>query len=129
MLKTLAFVAAFGLAGPAFAQDGAHANHAGHAQHGAASKSAVVTIPADGAMLHGAPQAFTATFPHAMTLRSLTVAAKGQAPASVTVTQASPATQVSVALPRLAPGDYTATWTAQGADGHEMTGVVRFMVH
>ena len=39
------------------------------------------------------------------------------------------AATVSVALPRLAPNTYTAAWTAEGADGHKMSGSVSFMVH
>jgi copper resistance protein C len=129
MLKALTIAAVLGLAGTASAQDAGHANHADHAGHATAAKSAVVTSPADGAMLQAAPETFSATFPHPMTLRSLSVAAEGQPATTVTVAQAAPAAKVSVALPRLAPGQYTATWTAQGADGHEMTGAVRFMVH
>ncbi|MBJ7484212.1 copper resistance protein CopC, partial [Brevundimonas sp.] len=39
------------------------------------------------------------------------------------------AATVGVALPRLAPGNYTAAWTAEGPDGHKMSGSVSFMVH
>ena len=39
------------------------------------------------------------------------------------------AATVGVALPRLAPGTYTAAWTAEGPDGHKMSGSVSFMVH
>ncbi len=80
-------------------------------------------------MTHGSPDWFTATFPHAMTLRSVTVAADGQAAVSVSVAAAAATTRVSAELPPLAPGNHVLNWTAAGADGHEMTGVVRFMVH
>ena len=40
-----------------------------------------------------------------------------------------PQTTVSTPLPTLAPGSYSAAWTATGSDGHEMNGTVRFMVH
>ena len=39
------------------------------------------------------------------------------------------AATVGVALPRLAPGNYTAAWTAEGPDGHKMSGSISFMVH
>lgn len=107
MLKALTIAAALGLAGTAAAQNAGHANHAGHAGHTTAAKSAVVTVPADGAMVHGAPETFSATFPHPMTLRSLSLGAEGQPATAVTVAQAAPAAKVSVALPRLAPGQYT----------------------
>ena len=129
-------------AAPAAAQDGhaGHADHAARADHGshAAQDQAsagehdahdVVTSPADGAMTDGSPDWFTAAFPHPMTLRSVTVAAEGQPPVQVPVAAGAAATRVSADLPTLRPGDYVLTWTAEGADGHEMTGVVRFMVH
>lgn len=108
---------------------GAHAGHApqagtaGHASHG------VVTSPSDGAMTDGSPDWFTATFPHAMTLKSVTVTAEGQAAVTVPVVASAATTRVSADLPTLAPGNHVLNWTAEGADGHQMTGSVRFMVH
>ena len=134
-MRTLLPLAALALAAsPALAQDhpaghGAHAGHApqaGTAEHAA---HAVVTSPADGAMTDGSPEWFTATFPHAMTLQSVTVTAAGQAAVTVPVGAAAATTRVSAALPTLAPGNHVLNWTAEGADGHEMTGAVRFMVH
>lgn len=112
-------------ASPVMAQDphAGHGGHAGHATHG------VVTSPADGAMTNGSPDWFTANFPHAMTLKSVTVTAAGQAAVTVPVAAAAATTRVSADLPTLAPGNYVLNWTAEGADGHEMTGSVRFMVH
>lgn len=126
-------------AAPASAQDphaghGAHSQTGAHASHGqsaAADPAAhgVVTDPADGAMSHGSPDWFTATFPHPMTLRTVTVAAEGQAPVTVPVAASAATTQVAADLPPLRPGDYVLNWTAEGGDGHQMTGTVRFMVH
>jgi methionine-rich copper-binding protein CopC len=125
---------ALAAASPALAQDphAGHGAHAGHApQAGAAEHAAhgVVTSPADGAMTDGSPEWFTATFPHAMTLKSVTVNAAGQAAVTVPVAAAAATTRVSAALPTLAPGNYVLNWTAEGEDGHQMTGAVRFMVH
>jgi copper resistance protein C len=105
--------------------------HAGHGQAASADHAAhgVVTSPADGAMTDGSPDWFTATFPHAMTLKAVTVTAEGQAPVTVPVAAAAATTRVSADLPTLSPGNYVLNWTAEGADGHEMTGAVRFMVH
>jgi methionine-rich copper-binding protein CopC len=123
------------IAAPAVAQD-AHAGHgagahAGHGQAAAGDHAAhgVVTSPADGAMTDGSPDWFTATFPHPMTLKAVTVTAQGQAAVTVPVAAAAATTRVSADLPTLTPGHYVLNWTAQGADGHEMTGAVRFMVH
>ncbi len=105
--------------------------HAGHSQTKPADHAAhgVVTSPTDGAMTNGSPDWFTATFPHAMTLKAVTVTADGQATVSVPVAAAAATTRVSADLPTLSPGNYVLNWTAEGADGHEMTGAVRFMVH
>ena len=127
MIRTLVFTAALAFAGAAAAQD----PHAGHNMQtpAAAAQSGITTVPADGAMTHGSPERFSATFPHPMILKTVTLTAEGQAPVVVTAPAASAAATVSVALPRLAPATYTAAWTAEGADGHKMSGSVSFMVH
>ncbi|MGE0741905.1 MAG: copper resistance CopC family protein [Hyphomonadaceae bacterium] len=98
-------------------------DHGGHS-----TASEVQTTPADGAM-GGAPEAFTATFPHAMRLTNLVITAQGGDPLAVSVPNAAASTTVAVPLPRLAAGNYTIAWTASGADNHTMTGRVRYMVH
>ncbi len=132
-LPTLAQAAAACCCCAGQAQD-AHAGHESHAGHGQVASAdhaahGVVTSPADGAMTDGSPDWFTATFPHAMTLKAVTVTAEGQAPVTVPVAAAAATTRVSADLPTLSPGNYVLNWTAEGADGHEMTGAVRFMVH
>lgn len=127
MIRTLAFTAALAFAGGAAAQD-PHAGHAGM-QHQSPAASGIVTTPADGAMTHGSPEQFAATFPHPMILKTVTFTAEGQAPIVVTAPAASPAATVSVALPRLGQGSYAAAWTAEGPDGHKMSGTISFMVH
>ncbi|MDI1328215.1 MAG: copper resistance protein CopC [Brevundimonas sp.] len=90
----------------------------------------VVTTPADNAMLAAAPTAFSATFPHPMVLTSLTLTGPGDQSVDVAVSaDAPPATTVRAPLTALAPGSWSAAWGAKGADGHQMNGVVRFMVH
>lgn len=130
MIRTLtlatALTATLAFAGAAAAQD----PHAGHAMPApAAPQSGITTVPADGAMTHGSPAQFSVTFPHAMILKTVTLTAEGQAPVVVTAPDAPAAATVTVALPRLAPGTYAAAWTAEGPDGHTMTGSTRFMVH
>ncbi|MBU1540920.1 MAG: copper resistance protein CopC [Alphaproteobacteria bacterium] len=125
MIRTLVITAALAFAGAAAAQD----PHAGHTMQAAAPQSGITTVPADGAMTHGSPERFSARFPHPMILKTVTLTADGQAPVVVTAPAALAAASVSVALPRLAPNTYTADWTAEGADGHMMSGSVSFMVH
>lgn len=127
MIRTLVFTAALAFAGAAAAQD-PHAGHTGM-QPQAPAASGVVTTPADGAMTHGSPERFSAAFPHPMILKTVTLTVAGQAPIVVTAPAAPAAATVSVALPRLAPGTYTAAWAAEGPDGHKMSGTVSFMVH
>lgn len=117
--------------GQAGMDHGGHAGHGGmdHSGHGAVATQGLTTVPADGSMLMGSPEAFSITFPHAMRLMGLSVQARGQAAVAVAVPEAPAGTHPSVALPTLAPATYTLTWTAQGDDGHSMTGTVGFMVH
>ena len=127
MIRTLVLTAALAFAGAAAAQD-PHAGHAGM-HHQAPAASNIVTTPADGAMMQGAPERFSATFPHPMILKTVTLTAEGQAPIVVTAPALPAAVTVSVALPRLAPGSYAAAWSAEGPDGHKMSGSTRFMIH
>lgn len=114
-----AVLALFATAPLAWAQH----DHGGHDAH-----SAVQTNPADGAM-GAAPDAFSATFEHPMRLTSLVITPRGGDPIAVTIPASEATTTASVALPRLAPGNYTFAWTASGDDNHTMTGRVRYMVH
>ncbi len=127
MIRLLTVAAVLAFAGAAAAQD----PHAGHAMPAPAAppQSGVTTVPADGAMTHGSPERFSLTFPHPMVLKALTLTAQGQAPVEVALPNATAAETVGVALPRLVPATYTAAWTAEGPDGHRMSGSVSFMVH
>jgi methionine-rich copper-binding protein CopC len=127
MIRTLVFTAAVAFASSAAAQD-PHAGHTMQAQ-AAAPQAGITTVPADGAMTHGSPERFSATFPHAMVLKTVTITAEGQESVSVPVPDASAAATVSTPLPTLVPGNYTLAWKANGEDGQEMGGTVRFMVH
>jgi len=131
-LTVLAVLAALAPIGLAQAQTNPHAgmsmqDHA--AMQAAPAANGVTTSPADNAM-GAAPTTFSVTFPHAMTLTSLKLT--GPADQSVDIAMAPsapPASTVSAPLPALAPGSYSAAWSATGAGGHQMNGVVRFMVH
>lgn len=129
MIRTVALTltSALALAGTAAAQD-PHAGHHPQTQ-AAAPQSGITTVPSDGAMTQGSPERFSVTFPHAMVLKTVTLTAESQEPIVVTAPAAPAAATVGVALPRLAPGTYTAAWTAEGTDGHKMSGSISFMVH
>lgn len=120
---SFAVAASFALlvgAPPALARADAHANH-----HPAAN---VQTTPADGTM-GAAPTELSVTFPHPMQLTSVTVTREGGEAVVAAIPMAVAAETVSVPLPALSAGNYTIAWSATGADGHVMSGVVRYMVH
>lgn len=126
MLSVAATLAVIAAAGAVQAQTAPHP----HAEHSAATQVAEVqTTPADGWMGSTAPTAFSATFPHPMQLTAVSLKSGSAADVAVDVPAAAPATTVNIPLPALAKGDYVLTWSARGADGHVMNGVVRFMVH
>ncbi|MDI1280022.1 copper resistance protein CopC [Brevundimonas sp.] len=132
-LAALAILVALAPVSLAQAQTNPHAGMSmqDHATMPAApSSNSVTTTPADNAMLAAAPTAFSVTFPHAMTLTSLKLTGPAGLAMDVAVPgDASPATTVRAPLPAMAAGSYSAAWAAAGTDGHEMNGVVRFMVH
>ncbi len=128
MIRTLVLTAALAFASAAAAQ-APHAGHLPAPQAQAPAASGIVTTPADGAMSSGSPERFSATFPHPMILKTVTLTANGQEPVVVTAPAAPAAATVGVALPRLAPGTYVAAWAAEGPDGHKMSGSSSFMVH
>ena len=117
-----------GAAGAAAAQTDPHAGHAGHTAQ-ADAPAQVRTTPADGWMGATAPTAFSLVFPHPMRMTALSLQS-GDAPAvAVAVADAAPGASISLPLPALPKGDHVLTWSAQGTDGHVMSGVVRYMVH
>ena len=122
MLSVLAAAAALAV-GPAMAQD--------HGAHGAAHGSAGMlkaSSPANGSSVKGAPKALTLSFTHPMTLQSVALTGPDGKTVSVPVKAKGPAAQAVVPLPKLTPGSWRAAYKAAGADGHAMTGLVRFAV-
>lgn len=85
--------------------------------------------PADGATLAASPAQITLVFSAAanLTVATLQGPTAGAASKLDVVTNTASAMH-SVALPALAPGDYIIAWRALGADGHVMSGEVRFTV-
>lgn len=109
---------------PALAQAG-HGAHRGHGAHG---EMTVASTPADGATLDRAPAALALDFGHPMTLQAVALTGPDGRTAAIPVVRAAPSARATVKLPPLAPGAWRAAWKAAGADGHPMTGVVRFTV-
>ncbi|NEX91239.1 copper resistance CopC family protein [Caulobacter sp. 17J65-9] len=134
LLTTAAATIALTIAAPAFAQDHAghgdmdHSQHAmpgmDHSQHGGALKA---SEPAEGSTV-AAPKALTLTFPHAMKLDSVTLTGPSGQPFKLKVVATGSRETVSTPLPALQGGAWQAAWHATGADGHMMSGVVKFSV-
>ena len=125
-MKHLFIAAALALApGAAFADH----NHGGHRQraHGAAQSMLTASTPSDGAVLAEAPGALALMFAHPVTLQSVAVAGPS-GPVATAFRQSEAAANYTIALPPgLAAGAYEARWIASG-NGHQMNGVVRFVV-
>ena len=128
-MKTLLLaLAAAALAGtPALADHGPKKD--AH-KHGAAAHKTMLkaSSPANGATVSGSPKALTLTFAHPMTLNTVALTGPSGKTVALPVAAAGARAQASVALPPLAPGAWRAAYKAIGADGHAMTGLVRFTV-
>ena len=87
------------------------------------------SVPAADAQLAAAPKTLTLTFSESARIAVLTLATQGK-PITLKIDRAAAAaTEVSIALPELAPGTYQVTWSAISADdGHVSKGSFSFSV-
>ena len=129
MMLTITAAAAL-LAGPALAHNHAGKAGAAHAKgHGAAHGAMLkASSPANGSVVRGSPRSLTLSFAHPMTLKSVALTGPDGRTVPVAVKPGRAAAQASVALPARKPGAWRAAYWAAGADGHDMTGLVRFTV-
>jgi len=95
--------------------------HAGHKKDGK-------TMPADGAVLHHAPQKIGMKFDHAMSIESLMITTLSGDVIALDVSNVGKTDHVMVDAPDLQPDDYTVDWRAKGDDGHVMSGAFSFTV-
>jgi len=86
----------------------------------------VSATPADNSRLATAPERLVLSFSEAARLTALWIQKQGGEKQKVSDLPADPARQVSVALPRLAPGAYTVSFRALSADGHVVPGEIHF---
>jgi methionine-rich copper-binding protein CopC len=129
-MKTLllAVAAATLVAAPALADHGPKKEAHAHSAKSAHAMMLKASSPANGSTVSGSPQALTLTFAHPMTLKTVALTGPDGKTTSVPVAAPAAALQTSVPLPKLAPGAWRAAYKAIGADGHAMTGLVRFSV-
>lgn len=128
-MKHIVFVLALALAPAAWADHGHnHGQRDEHAAHASAGQMLAASTPSDGAVLAQAPRTLALTFAHPVVLQTVAITGPNAEPVRATFRRPASATaSYSIALPTLAAGAYEARWTAAG-QGHNMNGVVRFMV-
>lgn len=126
-MRHLFIAAALALAPGAALADHNHGGHGGHGAHDAAPTMLSASTPSDGAVLAEAPRSLSLLFQHPVTLQSVRVTGPAGAVAT-DFRESNASTRYAIGLPsRLAAGAYEAHWTAS-AEGHQMTGVIRFTV-
>jgi methionine-rich copper-binding protein CopC len=84
------------------------------------------TVPADGSHLAALPANLVLTFSEPARLTVLWIEQEGGQKQKVAALPAATARQLSVPLPRLAPGSYHITFRTLSADGHVAPGELRF---
>lgn len=84
------------------------------------------SVPADGSVLRVSPPQLTLTFSESARLTALWIEPQGGARQKVAPLPASPAAEVTVALPPLKPGNYVIAWRVLGDDGHVVPGQLHF---
>lgn len=92
--------------------------------HTALSKS----IPENGASVAESPKSVLLQFNEEVRLLKFSVTVNGEEVAIGFAPTAEASSQFNVAVPQLANGHYSATWTVLGADSHQVSGELTFMV-
>jgi methionine-rich copper-binding protein CopC len=121
-------VASLGLAHPADAAQSGPAAAQSSAPSRPGATGLVSSRPRDGAVLENAPVELTLTFARPAALTGLTITPAGGQAFPVQVQSADPTPSVVAVIPALPPGAYQVRWTATGADGRPLQGVIRFTI-
>ncbi len=83
-------------------------------------------MPREASHLAAAPASVTLKFSEAARLTALWIGKAGGERQRLTPLPAEADQRVTVALPKLTPGDYIISWRVVGADGHVVPGRIRF---
>jgi methionine-rich copper-binding protein CopC len=84
--------------------------------------------PADGSTLAAPPSHIVLEFSENTRLTALSIQKNQEQEQKITLLPAEAAAQISVPLPKLAPGHYLVSWRAVGKDNHVMAGKLHFTV-
>jgi methionine-rich copper-binding protein CopC len=85
-------------------------------------------MPSDGSVVAASPTRLALRFSEAARLTAAWIQKEGDSKRKLELLPREPATQISVALPSLAPGRYVVSWRVVGDDGHIVPGQLHFTV-
>ena len=86
------------------------------------------SAPGEGAQLATAPPVLELQFSEAAQLTALWIQRAGSDRQKLGPLPDKSAERISIALPRLAPGQYLVTWRVLGSDGHVAPGQLHFSI-
>ncbi|MEJ1965371.1 MAG: copper resistance CopC family protein [Gammaproteobacteria bacterium] len=84
--------------------------------------------PAEGSVVTAAPANIVLKFSEAAQITALTLQKEGEAEQKIAPLPTAPAAQLSVPVPKLAPGKYTVNWRVVSDDKHIMAGKLHFTI-
>jgi copper transport protein len=84
--------------------------------------------PADGSAVRVAPPKFVLTFAEPARLTALSLQKDTEPAKKIGPLPTTPAAEISIPAPQMAPGKYVLSWRAVSDDGHVMPGKVTFTV-
>ena len=85
------------------------------------------SVPAGGSV-GKAPQRVVLTFSEAARITAMTLQRDGEEAHKVTPLPTVASANITIPVPRLAPGRYTLSWRVLGDDGHVVSGTLHFTV-
>jgi len=88
----------------------------------------VKAVPGDGSTLTVSPPKFVLSFTEPAKLTALSLQKDAEPAKKIRPLPTTPAAEISVPAPALAPGKYVLTWRVVSDDGHVMPGKLTFTV-
>ena len=86
------------------------------------------SAPAEGSVVTTPPSNIVLTFSEAARVTALTLQKDGEAAQKLAPLPSTPAEQVTVPAPKLAPGKYVVNWRVVSDDNHIMSGKLHFTI-